>query len=326
MRAAVYRQYGPAEVVRIEEIEQPVPGADDVLVRIVAATVCTLDWRLRKPEPAPVGWFLNGFGRPKKIHVLGLEFAGTVAATGKNVTDLAVGERVFGSSLRCGAHAEFACYPRSRVTRMPSNATFAEAAAIPYGGYTALHFLRSAGIKAGHHVLIYGASGCVGSAAVQIAKSFGAHVTGVCSTANLELVKSIGADGVIDYTKDDFASAGRVYDIVQDAVGKAGFRRSLRALKRGGVFIDVGPGSASLVGGLWARATGAGRVVGAVAKGGAEPLAFLVELFEQGKFRPVIDQRYPLAQIVAAHRRAESGRKRGTVVIDIATVGRSAAH
>jgi NADPH:quinone reductase-like Zn-dependent oxidoreductase len=323
MRAAVYRQYGPPEVVRIEDVEQPVPGNDEVLVRIVATTVCTLDWRLRKPDPPPVGWFFNGFGRPKKFHVLGFEFAGTVAATGNNVTDLAIGERVFGSSLRLGSHAEYACYPRNRVARMPSNATFAEAAAIPYGGFTALHFLRRAGIKAGQKVLIYGASGCVGSAAVQIAKSMGAHVTGVCSTANLELVKSIGADGVIDYTKDDFAAAGRVYDIVQDAVGKAGFRRCRRALKRGGVFIDVGPG-ASLVGGLWSRATGAGRVVGAVAQDGAEPLDFLVKLFERGEFKPVIEKRYPLGQIVAAHRHAESGRKRGNVVIEIATVGRSA--
>jgi NADPH:quinone reductase-like Zn-dependent oxidoreductase len=320
MKAAVYRQYGPPEVVRIEEVEQPVPGGDDVLVRIVAATLCTLDWRLRKPDPPAVGWFLNGFGRPKKHHILGLEFAGTVAAVGKNVTDLRIGERVFGSSLQqLGSHAEYACYPRSRVVKMPSNATFAEAAAIPYGGFTALTFLRKAGVKAGQKVLIYGASGSVGSAAVQIAKSVGAHVTGVCSTANLELVRSIGADAVIDYTQDDFAGAGPIYDVVQDAVGKAGFRHSLRALKRGGVFVDVGPG-ASLLGGLWARATGAGRVVGTVAQGGAEPLGFLVELFEQGKFKPVIDRRYPLADIVAAHRHAESGRKRGNVIVEIATV------
>jgi NADPH:quinone reductase-like Zn-dependent oxidoreductase len=323
MRAAVYRQYGPPEVVRIEEIEQPVPGDDDVLVRIVATTVCTLDWRLRKPEPPPVGWFLNGFGRPKKHLVLGLEYSGTVAAVGKNVTDLAVGERVFGSSLQFGAHAEYACYPRERVARMPSNATFAEAAAIPYGGLTALTFLRRAGVKAGQKVLVYGASGCVGSAAVQIAKSVGAHVTGVCSTANLELVRSIGADAVIDYTIDDFASAGPIYDVVHDAVGKAGFGSARRALKRGGVFIDIGPGAASLLGGLWARATGAGRVVAGVAEGGAERIGFLVQLFEQGKFKPVIDKRYPLAEIVAAHRYAESGRKRGNVVIEIATVGHS---
>jgi NADPH:quinone reductase-like Zn-dependent oxidoreductase len=321
MKAAVYRQYGPPEVVRVEDVEPPVPGADEVLVRIVAATLCTLDWRLRKPDPRPVGWFLNGYGRPKKFHVLGLEFAGTVAAIGSNVTDLAIGERVFGSSLRFGSHAEYACYPRNRVTRMPRNATFAEAAAIPYGGFTALHFLRKAGIKAGQKVLIYGASGCVGSAAVQIAKSFGAQVTGVCSTANIDLVRSIGADAVIDYTRDDFAGAGRVYDIVQDAVGKAGFRRCLRALKRGGVFIDIGPG-ASLLGGLWTRATGAGRVVGSVAQGGDEPLKFLIDLFEQGKFKPVIDKRFPLAQIAAAHRHAESGRKRGNDIVEIATVGR----
>jgi NADPH:quinone reductase-like Zn-dependent oxidoreductase len=293
MKAAVYRQYGPPEVVRIEELEQPAPGAGEVLVRVVAATVSTLDWRLRKPDPPSVGWSLNGFGRPKKFHVLGLEFAGTVAALGDNVTDLAIGERVFGSSLRFGAHAEYACYPRNSVTRMPSNATFAEAASIPYG---------------------------VGSAAVQIAKSFGAHVTAVCSTANLELVKSIGADGVIDYTRDDFAAAGPVYDIVHDAVGKVGLRRSQRALKPGGVFVDVGTESASLFGGRLSTVKGLGEVAGAVPNGGDEPLAFVVDLFERRLFKPVIDKRYPLAQIVAAYHYAESGRKRGNVVIEIATV------
>ncbi len=326
MKAAVYRQYGPPEVVRIEEVEQPIPSAGEVLVRIVASTVCTLDWRLRKPEPPQLAWTLNGFGRPKKFHILGLEFAGTVAAVGEQVTDLAPGERVFGSGMRFGAHAEYACYPRSRVARMPSNATFAEAAAIPYGGFTALHFLRKAGIKAGQKVLICGAAGSVGSASVQIAKTFGAHVTGVCSAANMELVKSIGADGVVDYTNEDFAAAGPVYDFVQDVGGKAGLRRCQRALKPGGVFIDIGAAPASLAGGLWARATGAGSVIAAVEQGGGEALGSLVELFEQGKFKPVVDKRYPLPEIVAAHRHAEGGQKRGNVIVEIATVGVKRGH
>ena len=326
MKAAVYRQYGPPEVVRIEEIEQPIPAAGEVLVRVVASTVCTLDWRLRKPEPPQLGWTLNGFGRPKKFHVLGLEFAGTVAGVGEDVTGLAIGERVFGSSLGFGAHAEYACFPRSRVARMPANATFAEATAIPYGGFTALHFLRRAGIKAGQKVLICGASGSVGSASVQLAKSFGAHVTGVCSAANFELVKAIGADGVVDYANEDFAAAGPVYDIVQDVGGKAGHRRCQRALKPGGVFVDIAPTPTSLAGGLWARATRAGSVLGAVEEGAGEPLAFLVELFEQGKFKPVADERYPLTEIVAAHRHAESGRKRGNVIVEIATVGAKRPH
>ena len=267
-----------------------------------------------------MGWLMNGFGRPKKIHVLGMEFAGIVDSIGTNATEFKVGERVFGASWRFGAHAEYACFLQRSLAKMPRNATFAEAAAIPYGGISALHFLRRAGIKAGQRVLIYGASGCVGTAAVQLAKNFGAQVTGVCSTANLELVRSIGADAVIDYTKEDFSSAGPIYDIVQDTVGRAGFRRSMRALKRGGVFIDAGPGLASVFGGPWARITGAGKVVGTVAKGGREALDVLAALFEQGRFKPVIDKRFSLAEIVAAHRHAETGHKKGNVIIDIATV------
>ena len=320
MKAAVYRQYGPPEVVRIEEVEQPIPGDDDVLVRIVAATVCTLDWRLRKPDPPAVGWFLNGFGRPRKHPILGLEYAGTVAAVGKNVSDLRLGERVFGSSLELGSHAEYACYARSRVVRMPSNATFAEAAAIPYGGLTALSFLRKARVKAGQKVLIYGASGSVGSAAVQIAKHLGAQMTGICSTTNVDLVRSIGADGVIDYTTDGFAAAGRVYDVVQDTIGGLGYRRARRVLKRGGVFVDAGPGLASLLVGPWLRATRRGNVVGTVAKGGRDALEFLADLVAQGRFRPVIERRYPLTDIVAAHRHAEGGHKRGNLVIHVGMV------
>jgi NADPH:quinone reductase-like Zn-dependent oxidoreductase len=325
MKAAVYRAYGPPEVVRLEEIAKPTPTADEVVVRIVASTLCTADWRLRKPDPPPMGWLMNGFGRPKKIHVLGMEFAGTVDSIGAGVTEFKVGDRVFGASWRFGAHAEYACFQQRSLASMPRNATFAEAAAIPYGGIAALHFLRTAGIKAGHRVLIYGASGSVGTAAVQIAKSVGASVTGVCSAANLELVRSIGADAVVDYLRDDFSSSGPIYDIVQDTVGKSGFRRSMRALKRGGVFIDAGPGLASVLGDPWSRVTGAGRVVGTVAKGGREALGVLVELFERGQFKPVIDRRYPLAEIVAAHRYAESGRKRGNVVLEIATVGPAAS-
>lgn len=319
MKAAVYRKYGPPEVLRIEEVEKPVPADDDVLVRIVASTVCTGDWRLRRPSPLVIGWFMNGFARPKKINILGMEFAGTVDSIGRNVTRFTIGDRVFGASWRFGAHAEYACFPERSIAKMPNNASFEEAAAIPYGGVSALHFLKRAGIKAGQRVLIYGASGSVGTAAVQLAKYFGAHVTAVCSTANLGLVRSIGADAAIDYTKEDFAKAGRVYDVIQDTLGKKGFWRSRRALKRGGVFIDAGPGPSPFFGALWAKITGAGTVIGTVAQGGAAPLDFLAGLVEQGKFRPVIDRRYPLADIAEAHRHAEAGHKKGNVVINIAS-------
>jgi NADPH:quinone reductase-like Zn-dependent oxidoreductase len=321
VKAAVYRKYGPPEVVQIEEVEKPVPADNEVLLRIVASTVSAADWRLRRPDPLPVGWFMNGFPRPKKINILGMEFAGTVDSIGKDVTRFKAGDRIFGLTWRFGGHAEYACLSQDlTVTKMPDSATFEEAAAIPFGGISALHFLKRAGIKAGQKVLIYGASGSVGTAAVQLAKHFGAHVTAVCSTANLGLVRSLGADEVIDYTKDDFSRAGRVYDIIHDTVGKTHFARSVRALKRDGAYIDAGPGLSRVFGGLWARLTGAGRVkvIGAVAQGGVPALDFLKELVENGEFRPVIDRRYPLVDIAEAHRYAEAGHKKGNVVINIA--------
>jgi NADPH:quinone reductase-like Zn-dependent oxidoreductase len=320
MKAAVYREYGPPEVVRIEEIPKPTAGDGEVVVRIVASTLCSADWRLRRPSPPPMGWAMNGFRRPKKIPVLGMEFAGTVDTVGKGVSNFRVGERVFGASWRFGAHAEYACFPERSLTAIPEGVGFAEAAAIPYGGLTALHFLKLAGIKAGQNVLIRGASGCVGSAAVQIAKHFGARVTGMCSTANVALVRSIGADAVVDYTHEDFARAGRVYDIVHDTVGGFGYRRARRVLKRGGVLIDAGPGVASLLVGPWLRMTRRGNVIGTVAKGGREQLEFLAALVAQRKFKPVIERRYRLTEIVAAHRHAEGGHKKGNLVIDLALV------
>jgi NADPH:quinone reductase-like Zn-dependent oxidoreductase len=323
MKAAVYRSYGAPDVVRIEDIAKPTPGDDDVVVRIVASTLCTADWRMRRPSPAPMGWFMNGFARPKKINVLGMEFAGTIDAVGKNVEEFKIGERVFGASWQYGAHAEYARFPARSVARIPDRVSFEHAAAIPFGGMAALHFLRLAGIKAGHNVLVCGASGSVGTAAVQLAKHFGARVTGVCSKANLELVRSIGADGVVDYTHDDCTSAGPVYDIVQDTVGGFGYRRARRALKRGGVFVDAGPGVASLFVGPWLRLTGRGNVVGTVAKGGREALDFLADLVAQGKFKPVIERRYRLAEVVEAHRHAEGGHKKGNLVIHVAMVSAS---
>lgn len=320
MRAAVYREYGPPEVVRIEEIAKPAAGDGDVVVRIVASTLCTADWRMRRPSPAAMGWVMNGVGRPKKINVLGMEFAGTVDSVGPNVAGLKAGDRVFGASWRYGAHAEYACVPSRSVARIPDGVGFAAAAAIPYGGITALHFLKLAGIQAGHNVLIRGASGSVGSAAVQLAKHFGARVTGICSTANLELVRSIGADAVVDYTHEDFARAGRVYDIVHDTIGGFGYRRARRVLKRGGVFIDAGPGIAAMCVGPLLRATGRGNVVGTVAKGGRDALELLAGLVAQGRFKPVIERRYALNDIVEAHRHAEAGHKKGNLVIDVAMV------
>lgn len=321
MKAAVFTRYGPPEVLEIRDVEQPVPRDDEVLVRIHAATVCAADWRMRKADPFFVR-FMIGLRRPKKVHVLGMELSGTVESVGKAVTRFRKGDQVFGSTgFDFGAHAEYACLPEGRLALKPANMTLEEAAAILFGGVSALHFLREAKIQAGQRVLIYGASGSVGVFAVQLAKHFGAHVTGVCSTANLELVKSLGADEVVDYTREDFSKAGRVYDIVFDTVGKSGYSRSLRALKRGGSYVRVGGSGrlASILGGMiqgmWASLTGAGRVIGGVARPAAGDQAFLQELIEAGELRTVIDKRYPLSEIAEAHRHAEAGHKKGHVIV-----------
>jgi NADPH:quinone reductase-like Zn-dependent oxidoreductase len=329
VKAAVFTRYGPPDVLEIKDVEKPVPRDNEVLVRVHAATVCAADWRMRKADPFMVR-FMNGLYRPRKFNVLGAEFAGMVETVGKAVTRFKEGDEVFGApGFKFGAHAEYICLPEDGLLAMkPVNMTFEEAAAVLFGGFSALHFLRKAGIRAGQKVLVYGASGSVGVFAVQLAKHFGASVTGVCSTANLDLVKSLGADEVVDYTREDFSSAGPVYDIVFDTVGKSGFSRSLKSLKRGGPYVLVGgsgsPGSLLelVVRGIWASVTGTAKVISGVARATAEDLAFLKELIEAGKLRTVIDKRYPLAEIAEAHRHAEAGHKKGHVVIVLVPASR----
>ena len=322
MKAAVFTRYGPPDVLEIKDVEKPVPRENEVLVRVHAATVCAADWRMRKADPFMVR-FMNGLWRPRKFNILGAEFAGTVESMGKAVTRFRAGDEVFGSpGFKFGAHAEYICLPEDGLLAMkPVNMTFEEAAAVLFGGFSALHFLKKARIQAGQRVLIYGASGSVGVFAVQLAKHFGASVTGVCSTANLDLVKSLGADEVVDYTREDFSRAGRVYDIVFDTVGKSGFSRSLRSLKRGGPYVVVG-GSGQLssilalvLRGIWVSVTGTAKVISDVASATAGDLTLLKELIEAGKLRTVIDKRYPLAEIAEAHRHAEAGHKKGHVVV-----------
>jgi len=322
MKAAVYTRYGPPDVVQIQDVEKPVPKDNEVLVRIHATTVCAGDWRMRKADPFLVR-FMIGLWRPKKVNILGMEFAGTVESVGKAVTRFAEGDEVFGSTgFKFGAHAEYTCVPEDGALAIkPAHMPLEEAAAVMFGGVSALCFLRKAKIQAGQKVLIYGASGSVGTFAVQLAKHFGAHVTAVCSTANLELVKSLGADEVVDYTSEDFSRAGRVYDIVFDTVGHSGFSRSLKSLKRGGFYVRVGGSGrllsilAGMLQGMWASITGAAKVIGGVAGGAAEGQSFLKGLIEAGKLRTVIDRRYSLDQIAEAHRYVEAGHKRGNVVI-----------
>jgi NADPH:quinone reductase-like Zn-dependent oxidoreductase len=324
MRAAVFRRYGPPEVVQIEDVAKPVPKPGEVLIRVRAATVCAIDWRVRKGDPFVVK-ILNGFPLPKKNRILGVEFSGTVESSGESggaASRFRPGDEVFGCNpATCGAHAEYLCVPETAtLAAKPVNLTHDEAAAVLFGGLSALYFLRKARIQPGQKVLIYGASGSVGVFAVQIAKSLGAHVTAVSSSANLDLVKSLGADAVIDYTNDDFAASGRIYDVIFDTVGKSGYARSMRALKRNGVYVREAPPLwllTSIFASMWSSLTGGPRIVGGAAKVAAGDQAALTQLIESGKLRTVIDRRYSLDEIAAAHRHAESGRKKGHVVVVI---------
>lgn len=328
MKAAVYRP----GAVQIQDIERPVPKDDEVLVRIHASTICAADYRLRR-APYPIGLLLGLWGR-KTPTTLGMEFSGTVAAAGRAVTGFRPGDQVFGGGRKFGGHAEYVCAPENRLELKPSNMPLEEAAAIMFGGLTAVCFLRKAKIQAGQNVLVYGASGSVGVYTVQLAKHFGARVTGVCSTANLELVKSLGADEVVDYTRQDFSSAGRVYDMIFDTVGKSGFSRSLKCLKRGGAYVRIAPSGGlrwssmllSMVGDtfqeVWTFLTGAAKTVSGVALPAPGDLSFLKGLIETGELRTVIDRRYSLEEIAEAYRYAETGHKKGHVLILVAPPSR----
>ena len=310
MKAAVCTKYGPPEVLQVKEVEKPTPKDNQVLIRIFATTVTSGDVRLRKADPFIVRFFA-GLTRPRRP-ILGSELAGEVEAIGKDVKRFKPGDQVFGAGV--STYAEYTCLLAKgpRATK-PANLTFEEAAAIPFGALSALHFLRKGNIQRGQKVLIYGASGAVGTAAVQLAKHFGADVTGVCSTANLALVKSLGADEVIDYTKEDFAKPAS-YDLIFHTVGKISFFASMKSLKKGGVYASallLGP----VLRKLWGLVAGRKRVIGGIAKPKIDDLVFLKGLIEAGKLRSVIDRRYPLEQIAEAHRYVERGHKKGNVVI-----------
>jgi NADPH:quinone reductase-like Zn-dependent oxidoreductase len=316
MKAAVYRR----GVVQIEDVEKPIPKDDEVLVRVHATTICAADYRLAG-FPFVLGWVI-GLRNGK---ILGMELAGTVESVGPRVTRFRPGDQVFGGTgFKLGAHAGYACVSERTLESKPANMALEESAAVPFGGLTALCFLRMAKIQSGQNVLVYGASGSVGVFAVQLAKHFGARVTGVCSTANLDLVKSLGADHVIDYTKEDFSKSGRVYDMVVETVGKAGYSRCLKSLKRGGqlVLITMSSGLGSILGDIvrqqWISLTGAAKIVGGVTRPAPGDLAFLKGLIEAGKLRTVVDRCYSLEEIAEAFRYAAAGHKKGHVVIRIA--------
>jgi NADPH:quinone reductase-like Zn-dependent oxidoreductase len=319
MKAAVFTKYGSPDVLQLKEVEKPIPSDNEVLIKIYATTVTSGDCRMRKADPFAVR-FINGLTRPKKITVLGNELAGEIEAVGKNVKMFSTGDQVFGQTgLSLGANAEYICLPEEGTLAIkPANLTYEQASVIPFGGNTALHFLRKGNITIGQKVLIYGASGSLGTAAIQLAKYFGAEVTGVCSTANVELVKSLGADKVIDYTKEDFTKSGLFYDIIFDTTGKSPFSGCVRSLKQRGIYLRAVHMTLSpFVQGLWTSITSSKKVIGGVATERKENLVFLKELIEAGKIEPVIDRHYSLEQIAEAHRYVDQGHKKGNVAITV---------
>ncbi len=322
MKAILHTAYGPPDELQLKEIEKPVPKDNEVLIRIHATTVTTSDCNMRNLTFVPKLFFLPmrmqfGLLKPSN-NILGFDLAGDVEAAGKDVTRFREGDQVFGTTEPAfGAHAEYVCLPEDAVlTTKPANMTFEEAATIPVIANTALHFVRDLGnVQAGQSVLIIGASGGIGTFSVQLAKYYGADVTGVCSTTNIELVKSLGTDKVIDYTRQDFTKNGETYDVIFDAVGKSSFGRCKSSLKENGVYLVTLPKATVLFQTLWTSKVGTKRVKmeGALAR--LDNLIFLKELIEAGELGTVIDRRYPLEQVAEAFRYVENGHKKGNVVI-----------
>jgi NADPH:quinone reductase-like Zn-dependent oxidoreductase len=318
VRAAVYDRYGPPEVQRLEDVERPVPLEHEVLVKVHATTVTRTDCGIRAGKPFFVR-LIFGLRRPKQ-RILGTELAGEVEAVGAGVTKFAVGDHVFGSTsaFKFGSHAEFVCVSENGpLAHKPAAMTFQEAAAVTDGAVLALMCLESARPRSGQTVLVYGASGAIGTAGVQLAKHFGADVTAVCGTKNLELVKSLGADRVIDYTQEDFTKSGRTYDVIFDAVGKQSFSRCKGSLKPGGAYVATdGLGNIFLA--LWTARIGDKKVLFPIPPHYTQETVLLIkELIEAGKFRAVIDRCYPLEDVVEATRYVETEQKTGNVVLTI---------
>jgi NADPH:quinone reductase-like Zn-dependent oxidoreductase len=319
MKAAVQTRYGPPEVVRISEVEKPTIKDDEVLVKVQATTVNRTDCACRAARPFFMRFF-TGLTRPRAT-VLGNEFAGVVDAVGSAVTSFKVGDQVFGyNEGPFGAHAEYMSIPQAgSLATMPANVTYEQAAASTEGSHYALSHIRAAKIQSGQDVLVYGATGAIGSAAVQLLKSLGANVTAVCDTDNVELVRGLGADRVIDYTVEDFTGDEQAYDVVLDSVGKSSFSRCRRLLKPAGIYLssELGPLAQNPFLALIAPLHGGKKVMFPIPKHDQEMVGYFKELIESGKFKPVIDRTYPLDQIVEAYRYVETGQKTGNVVISL---------
>jgi NADPH:quinone reductase-like Zn-dependent oxidoreductase len=327
MKAIVWTKYGPPEVLQLQEVEKPVPRDNEVLIRIFATTVTAGDCELRSLKlpiylSLPLRMWL-GFRKPRGTKIAGTELAGEIEAVGVDVKLFKQGDQVFGSAgMGFGANAEYICLPErpgemeGGVAIKPANMTYEEAATVPFGGRDALHFLRLANIQSGQKILINGAGGSIGTYAVQLAKYFGAEVTAVDSTAKLDMLRSIGADQVIDYTQEDFTERGEIYDVIFDVVGVISLSRSDKSLKQNGTYLLANPGS-QMVQALWTRMTTNKQVIMQTASGTITDLNFLRGLIEEGKMRTVIDRSYPLEQIAEAHRYVEKGHKKGHIVITV---------
>jgi len=324
MKAVVYDRYGPADVLRLEDVERPVPREDEVLVKIHATTVNRLDVHTREANAssgvaiALLSRSISGLRRPRQ-RILGSEFAGEVSAAGAAVTEFAVGDDIFGTTgFRFGAHAEFMCVPeRARVAHMPAGISFEEAAAVSDGFLNALTCLRQVDLGKGRRILVYGASGSIGTAGVQLARYFGADITAVCTTKNFELVRSLGADRVIDYTQEDFTKNGETYDVIFDAVGKHSFKRSKASLSSGGSYLAT-DGFRNIILAMWTPRFGDKKVVFQIPpRQTKQDVLLLKELMEAGRYRAVIDRRYPLEEVIEATRYVETQQKTGNVVLTV---------
>jgi NADPH:quinone reductase-like Zn-dependent oxidoreductase len=317
MKAIIYTKYGPPEVLQLKDVEKPSPKDNEILIKVKATAVNTGDLRLRKADPFAVRFFF-GLTKPKK-NILGVVLSGEIEAIGAAVKLFKVGDEVFGTTgMSFGAYAAYTCLPENGTLALkPNNITHNEAAVIPFGGTTALYFIKKANIQSGQKVLINGASGAVGTAAIQLAKYFGAHVTGVCSTTNIEMVRSLGADEVIDYTKADFTKNGETYDVIFDTVDKISFSNSLKSLNKNGILILGASGLSGMLQGLWTSMTSGKKVITGMISEKAADIIFLKELVENGKLKPVIDRTYSLEQVAEAHAYVEKGHKKGNVAITL---------
>ncbi|MFC1936420.1 NAD(P)-dependent alcohol dehydrogenase [Chloroflexota bacterium] len=328
MKAVVWTKYGSPDGLQLREVEKPIPKEDEVLIKIHAATVTAGDCEMRSLKlpfylSFPMRLFI-GFRKPTRKTILGMELAGEIEAVGKDVKKFKVGDQVFGSTgFGPGAYAEYICMPEKikemygPLAMKPTNMSYEEAACVPIGGLESLHFLRQAKIQPGQKVLINGAGGSIGTFGIQLAKHYGAEVIAVDSAGKLDMMRSIGADHVVDYTQEDFTKMVEMYDVIFDVIGKSPFSRSIKSLRENGYYLIANPRPSKMIRGAWVSSRSSKKVITATSSPTTRDLNTLKELIEQGKIKSVIDRRYPLEQTAEAHRYVETGQKKGNVIITV---------